>query len=46
MPARRFGLRWAIELSTADPGGNGTLYAPREDVTVEGRSMLLLRRDF
>jgi glycogen operon protein len=46
LPARRFGLRWAAELSTAEPNGNGTLYAPREEVPVEGRSLLLLRRDF
>ncbi len=24
LPARRFGLRWAVELSTADQNGNGT----------------------
>ncbi len=48
LPARRFGLRWAHELSTVDPhgSGNGRLYAPREELTVEGRSLLLLRRDF
>jgi glycogen operon protein len=46
LPARRFGLRWAVELSTAEPNGNGTLYAPRQEVSIEGRSLLLLRRDF
>jgi glycogen operon protein len=46
LPARRFGLRWAVELSTAEPNGDGTLYAPRQEVSIEGRSLLLLRRDF
>jgi isoamylase len=46
IPARRFGTRWELELSTADPslepGAHG--FGPREDVTLDPRSILVLRR--
>jgi isoamylase len=45
LPARRFGLRWSLELSTADPHAQPRMLAPRERVTVDGRAFLLLRRD-
>jgi glycogen operon protein len=48
LPPRRFGLRWALELSTADPAaaaGSGVV-AARAAVPVEARSLVLLRRDF
>ena len=46
LPPVRFGRRWALELSTADPGLEpGAWEAPvRAEVEVEGRSLLLLRR--
>ena len=47
LPARRFGLRWALELSTADPhASRGERRAARRASSVEGRSIVLLRRDF
>ena len=46
LPPVRFGRRWALELSTADPGLEpGAWEVPvRAEVEVEGRSLLLLRR--
>jgi isoamylase len=46
LPTRRFGLRWAVELSTATGrfGDGGTLIGPREPIEVESRSILVLRR--
>jgi glycogen operon protein len=46
LPTRRFGLRWAVELSTADAhfGGAGPTVAPREPIEVEPRSIVILRR--
>jgi glycogen operon protein len=46
LPPRRFALRWALELSTAEPARAAELFAPRATVAVESRSLLLLRRDF
>jgi glycogen operon protein len=46
VPARRFGARWALELSTAEPGleaGSGG-FAARDEVTLVPRSILVLRR--
>jgi hypothetical protein len=42
----RFGRRWALEVSTAEPALEpGAWEAPvRAEVEVEGRSLLLLRR--
>ena len=46
LPPARFGRRWALELSTTDPGLEaGAWEKPvRDEVEVEGRSLLLLRR--
>jgi isoamylase len=45
LPARRFGLRWAVELATAEAAGEGWTLHPREAVPVESRSLVLLRRE-
>jgi glycogen operon protein len=46
MPTRRFGARWKLELSTADPEAEegSRSWSAREDVEVEARSILMLRR--
>ena len=46
LPPRRFGQRWKLELSTAEPDiAEGELKFPaRAEVTVEARSIVLLRR--
>ena len=44
LPARRFGARWKLELSTADPHAEERSFAAREPVEVESRSLLVLRR--
>jgi glycogen operon protein len=46
LPPARFGRRWALELSTAEPDLEaGSWEAPvRGEVAVTGRSLLLLRR--
>jgi glycogen operon protein len=44
LPARRFGTRWKLELSTADPHADDRSFAAREEVEVEARSLLVLRR--
>jgi glycogen operon protein len=46
LPPRRFGQRWKLELSTAEPDiGEGELNFPaRAEVAVEARSIILLRR--
>ena len=42
---RRFGSRWALELSTAEPaGGEMRSWSARGEVEVESRSIVLLRR--
>jgi len=48
LPTRRFGGRWKLELSTAEPElEEGTRsWAAREEVVVESRSLLALRRDW
>ncbi len=43
LPTRRFGARWAIELATGSGVPDGPL-AARAEVTLEGRSLVLLRR--
>jgi glycogen operon protein len=45
LPPRRFGTRWALELSTADPGAGGGTWPARAEVVVESRSIVLLRRE-
>jgi isoamylase len=44
LPARRFGARWKLELSTADPHAEERSFAARDPVEVESRSLLVLRR--
>ena len=44
LPTRRFGARWRVELATGDGVPEGPLYAARAQVTIEGRSLVLLRR--
>jgi isoamylase len=44
LPPRRFGLRWALELTTADPGAEWVEWRPRGEVEVDARSLVLLRR--
>ena len=44
LPPRRFGTRWLLELSTADPAGAATELAARATIAVEGRSLVVLRR--
>src|SRR3954464_14368179 len=47
MPTRRFGQRWELELSTVDPaahGGEAPSWAAREELEVESRSIVLLRK--
>jgi glycogen operon protein len=44
LPARRFGARWKLELSTADPHADERSFAAREEAEVEARALLVLRR--
>jgi glycogen operon protein len=46
LPARRFGLRWLVELDSFAPNEEPRLLAPRADLELQGRSIILLRRDF
>ena len=46
LPRRRFGARWTLELSTADPQaqpGSAT-YGARTEVTVIAHSIVILTR--
>jgi glycogen operon protein len=43
LPARRFGRRWQVELSTADPRAPKTVLTARGTAIVTSRSLLLLR---
>jgi len=44
LPTSRFGRRWTLELSTADPDAEPGAYRHREDVVLEPRSLLVFRR--
>ncbi len=44
LPPRRFGTRWTLELSTADPDARGGSWQARGEVAVQGRSIVVLRR--
>jgi isoamylase len=44
LPARRFGARWKLDLSTAEPNAEERSFAAREPVEVESRSLVVLRR--
>jgi len=43
LPTRRFGARWQVEIATSAHGPKGVVQA-RAEVTLEGRSLALLRR--
>jgi glycogen operon protein len=43
LPTRRFGARWEVEIATGVGGPRGIVQA-RAEVTLEGRSLALLRR--
>jgi glycogen operon protein len=45
VPARRFGLDWVLELSTADPTAPPTRFHWRGAVALEPRSLVVLRRE-
>jgi isoamylase len=46
LPPRRFGARWRVELSTADPTrGDGDRYSARSELELESRSLVVLRRE-
>jgi isoamylase len=44
LPTRRFGLRWELELSTADPDAEQATFAARTQALVPAHSLVLLRR--
>src|SRR5947208_2484720 len=46
LPTRRFGARWKLELSTAEPQAEegARSWTARQEVAVESRSVLVLRR--
>jgi isoamylase len=44
LPTRRFGARWRVEIATA-PAASADVVPARAAVPVEGRSLILLRRD-
>ena len=44
LPPRRFGSRWDLELSTAEPDAGARRFAAREAVPVEAWSMIVLSR--
>jgi isoamylase len=45
LPPRRFGRRWLLTLSTADPESGERPYRARAELEVEARSVVVLRRD-
>jgi isoamylase len=45
LPPRRFGTRWALELSTAEPDAAEGAFTARGVVPVEARSIVVLRHD-
>jgi isoamylase len=44
LPARRFGPRWQVELSTAHPDAPHVVLTARGGAHVSARSLLLLRQ--
>jgi glycogen operon protein len=44
LPPRRFGQRWALELSTSAPDASDRSFEARAEVALEARSLLVLRR--
>jgi glycogen operon protein len=45
LPPRRFGLRWTLELSTAEPDAEPRRFTFRGRITLESRSLVVLRRE-
>jgi glycogen operon protein len=45
LPPRRFGLRWRLELTTSDSDAQDETYHAREELTVQARSLTVLRRE-
>ncbi len=46
LPPRRFGARWRLEISTAEPGlpaGDEPSFGARAEITLEALSLVLLR---
>jgi len=44
LPPRRFGSRWLLELSTAEPEATDRLYPARAELEVEARAIVVLSR--
>jgi isoamylase len=44
LPTRRFGFRWALELSSAEPDAERFEVDARREVSVTARSVVLLKR--
>ena len=44
LPTRRFGRRWNLELSTAEPESSGAQFHYRSQIPIESRSLVVLRR--
>ena len=44
LPPRRFGRRWVLEVSTAEPDDDGIPFPARGLLALEGRSVAVLRR--
>jgi glycogen operon protein len=44
LPPRRFGLRWKLEISTAEPDAPNRELATRDAIPVEALSMVVLSR--
>jgi isoamylase len=44
LPRARLGPEWTLELSTADPDAEPTVFKARSEVTLTGHSLLVLRR--
>jgi isoamylase len=45
LPPRRFGLRWRTELTTSDPDAAADVFPARAEITLQSRSLMLLRRE-
>jgi isoamylase len=45
LPPRRFGLRWNLELSTSDPDAGPETHPARGALTLQSRSLTVLRRE-
>jgi glycogen operon protein len=44
LPPRRFGARWTVELATSQPDAEPALYPARGEVSMQDRSVAVLRR--